>query len=276
MSDIGSAAPAPAFGRRRIPQVDRSSGRAPRDPGRFRRGYPRTDYQRITGRWSRVGAPCAPSSVWGEICRAPRLLWRSAARELRAIGEVIGASGLHQTSPRDHFDQPDFTNAVIELETDLEPTDLLFALKRLEMALGRDPQGMRFGPRLIDLDILVVDGRCVDDNELDLVIPHPRLAERRFALEPLAELGPGLRPWRRLRRRAGGRDGGRPAAGGGRAGGHAVRRTGVGGLSGGRHGRGEGNRPGAVTCATCRRRRTVWPLSGLHGAPRQHFGARVC
>lgn len=120
----------------------------------------------------------------------------SAVRELRAIGEVIGASGLYQTSPRDHLDQPDFTNAVIELETDLEPTDLLFALKRLEMALGRDPQGMRFGPRLIDLDILVVEGRCVDDAELDLVIPHPRLAERRFALEPLAELYPGLRPWR--------------------------------------------------------------------------------
>lgn len=121
---------------------------------------------------------------------------RAAVRELRAIGEVIGASGLYQSSPRDHLDQPDFTNAVIELETELEPPDLLFALKRLEMALGRDPQGMRFGPRLIDLDILVVDGRCMDDDELDLVIPHPRLAERRFALEPLAELDPGLRPWR--------------------------------------------------------------------------------
>ena len=120
----------------------------------------------------------------------------SAARELRAIGEVVRASGLYQTSPRDHFDQPDFTNAVIELETDLEPTDLLFVLKRLEMTLGRDPQGMRFGPRMIDLDILVVEGRCVDDKDLDLVIPHPRLAERRFALEPLAELDPGLRPWR--------------------------------------------------------------------------------
>lgn len=121
---------------------------------------------------------------------------RAAARELRAIMEVIGASGLYQSSPRDLLDQPDFTNAVIELETDLDPPDLLFALKRLEMELGRDPQGMRFGPRLIDLDILVADGRCVNDPDLDLVIPHPRLAERRFALEPLAELAPGLRPWR--------------------------------------------------------------------------------
>jgi len=119
-----------------------------------------------------------------------------AVRELRMIGNILGASSLYQASPRDHFDQPDFTNAVIELETDLEPADLLFALKRLEMTLGRDPHGMRFGPRLIDLDILVVEGRCVDDAELDLVIPHPRLAERRFALEPLAELDPRLRPWR--------------------------------------------------------------------------------
>ena len=118
-----------------------------------------------------------------------------AVRELRSLGGVIGASGLYQTSPRDHLDQPDFSNAVIELETDLEPADLLLALKRLETMLGRDPQGMRFGPRLIDLDILVVEGRCVDDAELDLVIPHPRLAKRRFAVEPLAELDSELRPW---------------------------------------------------------------------------------
>lgn len=125
-----------------------------------------------------------------------RAALKHAALELRSLGEVIGASGLYQTSPRDHLDQPDFSNAVIELETDLEPAHLLLALKRLETMLGRDPQGMRFGPRLIDLDILVVEGRCVDDAELDLVIPHPRLAERRFALDPLAELDPTLRPWR--------------------------------------------------------------------------------
>lgn len=121
---------------------------------------------------------------------------RAAAQELRAIGDLRGASGLYRTSPRDLLDQPDFVNAVVELETDLEPADLLLALKRLELELGRDPQGLRFGPRLIDLDILVADGRCVDDPELDLVVPHARLAERRFALEPLAELDPGLRPWR--------------------------------------------------------------------------------
>lgn len=119
-----------------------------------------------------------------------------ALAELRQIGAVTRASGLYRSAARDVLDQPDFTNAVIELQTDLEPGDLLLALKRIELTLGRDPQGLRFGPRLIDLDILAIDGRCVADAELDLVIPHPRLVERRFALEPLAELDPGLMPWR--------------------------------------------------------------------------------
>lgn len=120
----------------------------------------------------------------------------SAVRELGGIGQVVRTSGLYLGGARDKMDQPDFINAALELETDHQPTDLLFALKRLELTLGRDPQGIRFGPRLIDMDILSLDGRCVEDADLDLVIPHPRLVERRFALEPLAELDPDLQPWR--------------------------------------------------------------------------------
>lgn len=120
----------------------------------------------------------------------------SAASELGMIGQVVRASSLYQSAARDLFDQPDFTNAAVEIETELEPVDLLFALKRLEVTLGRDPHGIRFGPRLIDLDILSFDGQCIEDAELELIVPHPRLVERRFALEPLAELDPGLRPWR--------------------------------------------------------------------------------
>lgn len=120
----------------------------------------------------------------------------SAVRELRAIGDVLRASSLYTSAPRDNHDQPQFTNAALELEMDLEPSELLFHLKRLELTLGRDPQGERWGPRVVDLDILSFDGRCVEDAELDLIVPHPRLVERRFALEPLAELDPGLRPWR--------------------------------------------------------------------------------
>jgi 2-amino-4-hydroxy-6-hydroxymethyldihydropteridine diphosphokinase len=125
----------------------------------------------------------------------PAATFRQAALALEQVGRVVEVSSLYASAPRDMADQPEYTNAALELETDLEPADLLISLKRLELTLGRDPQGVRFGPRVIDLDILVMDGRCVDDPELDLVIPHRRLAERRFALEPLAELDPGLHPW---------------------------------------------------------------------------------
>jgi 2-amino-4-hydroxy-6-hydroxymethyldihydropteridine diphosphokinase len=125
----------------------------------------------------------------------PEATFRAAAHALARVGRVLAASSLYASAPRDMVDQPEFTNAALELETDLEPADLLLTLKRLELTLGRDPQGVRFGPRVIDLDILALDGRCVDDPELDLVVPHPRLAERRFALEPLAELESNLHPW---------------------------------------------------------------------------------
>ncbi|HEX7196533.1 MAG TPA: 2-amino-4-hydroxy-6-hydroxymethyldihydropteridine diphosphokinase [Candidatus Limnocylindria bacterium] len=126
----------------------------------------------------------------------PAVAFRTAVAELRGIGLVVRVSSLYDSAPRDSLDQPRFLNAALELETDLEPTELLNELKRLELALGRDPQGRRWGPRVIDLDILSFDGRCVTDTEHDLIVPHPRFHERRFALEPVAELDPGLRPWR--------------------------------------------------------------------------------
>ena len=126
----------------------------------------------------------------------PAVAFRAAVAELRGIGLVAGISSLYDTAARDSLDQPRFLNAALELETDLPPTDLLNELKRLELALGRDPQGRRWGPRIIDLDILAFDGRCVTDTEHDLIVPHPRFHERRFALEPVAELDPNLLPWR--------------------------------------------------------------------------------
>lgn len=126
----------------------------------------------------------------------PRGAFVGAVRELGGIGQVVRVSSLYESQPRDFVDQPIFTNAVVELDVPLEPPELLFNLKRAEVALGRDPQGIRYGPRVVDLDVLSFDGRCVTDTELDLIVPHPRLQERRFALEPLAELDPGLRPWR--------------------------------------------------------------------------------
>ncbi len=126
----------------------------------------------------------------------PVVALRAAVAELRGIGLVTKVSSLYDSAPRDSLDQPRFLNAALELESDLSPTDLLAQLKRLELSLGRDPQGRRWGPRLLDLDLLAFDGRCVTDPEHDLIVPHPRFHERRFALEPVAELDPALRPWR--------------------------------------------------------------------------------
>jgi 2-amino-4-hydroxy-6-hydroxymethyldihydropteridine diphosphokinase len=126
----------------------------------------------------------------------PAVAFRAAVAQLRGIGQVVRVSSLYDSAPRGSVDQPRFLNAALELETDLEPTDLLAELKRLELSLGRDPTARRWGPRVIDLDILSFDGRCVTDTEHELIVPHARFHERRFALEPVAELDPGLRPWR--------------------------------------------------------------------------------
>jgi 2-amino-4-hydroxy-6-hydroxymethyldihydropteridine diphosphokinase len=126
----------------------------------------------------------------------PEATFRQAVGQLRLVGQVVHASSLYAAAPRDLYDQPEFRNAAVELETDLDPRRLLVEAKQIELQLGRDPQGRRFGPRAIDIDILAIDGRCVEDMEIELIVPHPRLPERRFALEPLAELDPDLRPWR--------------------------------------------------------------------------------
>jgi len=112
-----------------------------------------------------------------------------AIRALGRLGEVKRRSSVYETSPWGLLDQPDFLNQVVELETDLPPLDLLLALKQIEQELGRRPS-VRFGPRLIDLDILLYDDLVVNLEEL--VIPHPHLAERAFVLVPLAELKPEL------------------------------------------------------------------------------------
>ena len=118
----------------------------------------------------------------------------AAVDSLVHIGQVRASSSLYRSAPRERTDQPDYLNAAVALETELEPRQLLAELKAIERRLGRDPFGHRYGPRLVDLDLLAIEGRCVDD-EPDLVVPHPKLAERRFALEPLAELDPDLKPW---------------------------------------------------------------------------------
>lgn len=126
----------------------------------------------------------------------PAVAFRAAVADLRAIGQVVRVSSLYDTAPRHSLDQPHFLNAALELLTDRSPLELLRELKRLELNLGRDPQAPRWSPRTLDLDILSFDGQCVTDTDNDLIVPHARFHERRFALEPVAELDPGLLPWR--------------------------------------------------------------------------------
>lgn len=104
--------------------------------------------------------------------------------------EVVAVSTVRETDPVGYEDQPRFLNAVAALETELGPRELLDRLLEIERALGRTRDGPRFGPRTIDLDLLVHGDAVVD--EPGLTVPHPRLHERRFALEPLAEVAPGL------------------------------------------------------------------------------------
>jgi 2-amino-4-hydroxy-6-hydroxymethyldihydropteridine diphosphokinase len=120
----------------------------------------------------------------GTLRRAIELLGASPDLRVRRV------SSLRETAPVGLTSQPDFVNAAAEVETSLGPRALLDRLLAVERGLGRDRTGPRFGPRTIDLDLLLYADAIVD--EPGLGVPHPRLHERRFVLEPLVELDPGL------------------------------------------------------------------------------------
>ena len=128
-----------------------------------------------------LGANVGPREV--TLLRAVDLL--AEAEGVR----MVGVSQLRETEPVGVVDQPPFLNGVVAVDTSLSPHDLLALLLAVERELGR-VRGERWGPRTIDLDLLVYGDEVVD--EPGLRVPHPRLSERRFALEPLAELAPGL------------------------------------------------------------------------------------
>ena len=102
---------------------------------------------------------------------------------------IVGISELRETEPVGVVDQPAFLNGAVALETDLAPRDLLDALLAVERELGRERRE-RWGPRTIDLDLLLYGDETID--EPGLTVPHPRLHERRFALEPLLDLDPDV------------------------------------------------------------------------------------
>jgi 2-amino-4-hydroxy-6-hydroxymethyldihydropteridine diphosphokinase len=101
--------------------------------------------------------------------------------------EVAGSSGVWETDPVGGPSQPNYLNAVLAISTELSPWDLLAACRRIEDALGRVRE-VRWGPRTIDVDVLLVDAVVMDDPSLTL--PHPRMTERAFVLLPLLELDP--------------------------------------------------------------------------------------
>lgn len=116
---------------------------------------------------------------------------RSLEQEAEML--LLAASSVFETAPVGPEGQEAYLNAVLELRTWLSPLDLLRRLQAIELRLGRDrgPDAVRWGARVIDLDLLFYGERCIDLPEL--VVPHPRVHERAFVLAPLAELAPDLR-----------------------------------------------------------------------------------
>jgi len=106
---------------------------------------------------------------------------------------VIRRSSVYETAPQDVLDQPWFLNMVLECSTNLFPLQLISKVLRIEKMMGRDrgPTAVRRGPRLIDIDVLLYQNAVITTPRL--TVPHPRMFERRFVLEPLLELAPKIR-----------------------------------------------------------------------------------
>jgi 2-amino-4-hydroxy-6-hydroxymethyldihydropteridine diphosphokinase len=112
-----------------------------------------------------------------------------AIRSLEAAGTVIKTSSRFETEPIGYLDQPWFYNQAIELETSLNPAELLSCCQRIEACCGRIRTFLN-APRTLDLDILLYGDLSI--NQDDLIIPHPRMTERKFALAPLAQIAPDV------------------------------------------------------------------------------------
>lgn len=117
---------------------------------------------------------------------------QAAATALPAHGvAVTAASSVYDTEPVGFvLDQPEFLNACLRIETELEPLELLDAAKTVEREVGRATGGVRHGPRVIDVDVLLLGSRSFSSDRLRL--PHPEVSSRRFVLVPLLELDPQL------------------------------------------------------------------------------------
>jgi 2-amino-4-hydroxy-6-hydroxymethyldihydropteridine diphosphokinase len=120
-----------------------------------------------------------------------RLAYLQKARELiqQFCGNIVHSSAIYETAAWGITDQPAFYNQALAVETQLTPAILMQELLRIEETMGRE-RTLKMGPRIIDLDILLMDGLVISTSLLTL--PHPALPNRRFALMPLAEIAPSL------------------------------------------------------------------------------------
>ena len=117
----------------------------------------------------------------------PEAQLRAAQARLSAVGRVVVASSFYETEPVEFTEQPWFLNFVLALETSNTPQQLMTAILRIEEEMGRR-RTQKKGPRSIDIDILLFDDIIMDST--NLTIPHPALQQRRFVLEPMAEIAP--------------------------------------------------------------------------------------
>jgi 2-amino-4-hydroxy-6-hydroxymethyldihydropteridine diphosphokinase len=115
---------------------------------------------------------------------------RDSIGRLGSVGRVISVSSFYETEPLEVTEQPWFLNCAVAVETSKTPQEVMAILLGIEETMGRQRSGEK-GPRTIDMDILLFDGTIVDASTL--TIPHPAMHERRFVLEPLAEIAPGAR-----------------------------------------------------------------------------------
>lgn len=115
---------------------------------------------------------------------------REAEQRLSKLGRITSVSSNYETEPVEFTNQPWFLNAALALETNLTPQDLMHSILQIEREMGRE-RLQKKGPRSIDIDILLFDDSVI--NSAELTIPHPAMHERRFVLEPLAEIAPEAR-----------------------------------------------------------------------------------
>jgi 2-amino-4-hydroxy-6-hydroxymethyldihydropteridine diphosphokinase len=116
---------------------------------------------------------------------------RRAVEELGALGRVVAVSSFYDTAPVGYLDQPRFLNAAAVVETELAAGELLERLLAIERRMGRDRSAtVAKGPRIVDLDLILFGDALLETPEL--VVPHPAMRDRRFVLEPLAEIAPDI------------------------------------------------------------------------------------